>query len=496
MKAILAIDQGTTGTRSYLFDSRARVIGSAYREFTQHFPKPGLVEHDALEIWDTVQATGRAALKAAGLKPFAVAAVGITNQRETTALWDRKTSKPLHRAIVWQDRRTAPRCEALKRAGREAEFRKKTGLLLDPYFSGTKLEWLLQNVPGAAARARKGELAFGTMDSWLLWKLSGGVAHLSDHSNASRTLLYDIRKLAWDRGLMRSLHVPASLLPRVQASSSLFGMTARSSFLGAGVPIAGMAGDQQAALFGQGCVEAGSLKNTYGTGCFLLLNLGAAFRLSKNRLLTTLVCDAQGGPAYGLEGSVFVGGAVVQWLRDGLKMIASSGEIEALAASAPDNGGVYFVPALTGLGAPHWDAAARGAILGLTRGSTRAHLARAGLESMAYQTNDVLEAMRSDSGLRVRELRVDGGASKNGMLMQFQADISRVRVRRPAMAESTALGAACLAGLRVGFWKSAAEFQKLAKGGRVFSPRMGQARRAALLAGWKAALGRVLSPAA
>jgi glycerol kinase len=492
-KFILAIDQGTTGTRTYIFDSKARVLGSAYREFTQYFPKPGWVEHDAQEIWGTVEATGRGALKAAGLSPSRIAAIGITNQRETALLWDRKSSKPLHRAIVWQCRRTASRCDQLKKQGKEKIFREKTGLVLDAYFSGTKLEWLLKNVPGAASRAAKGGLAFGTIDSWLLWKLSGGVAHLSDHSNASRTLLYNIKTLEWDAELMRTLHVPQSLMPRVQASSSLFGMSSAKTYLGAGIPIAGMVGDQQAALFGQGCFGPGSMKNTYGTGCFLLLNLGKKFRLSKNQLLTTLVCDAQGKPAYGLEGAVFIAGAAIQWLRDGLKIIQSSAESESLAKSVDSSHGVTMVPAFVGLGAPYWDQHARGAILGLTRGSTRAHIARAALESLAFQTKDLVEAMQKDSGLKVKELRVDGGACKNNLLMQFQADILSSRINRPKTVETTALGAAFLAGLRVGFWKNAAELSKLRATDRVFSPRMAPGKRAALYSGWLQAVNRVRS---
>ena len=491
-KFILAIDQGTTGTRSYIFDAKARVIGSSYREFTQHFPKPGWVEHDGLEIWDTVQATGRAALKAAGLKPASIAAAGITNQRETTLLWDRKNSRPLHRAIVWQCRRTAARCDQLKAQGREKLFRRKTGLVLDAYFSGTKLEWLLKHVPGAMARARRGELAFGTIDSWLLWQLTGGIAHLTDHSNASRTLLYDIDKQQWDPEILKILGIPASLLPKVQAPSSLFGLSSAKSFLGPGVPIAGMVGDQQGALFGQGCVDPGSMKNTYGTGCFLLLNLGKKFRLSENNLLTTLVCDPFGKPAYGLEGAVFIAGAAIQWLRDGLQIIKSSPESEALATSVDSNHGVYMVPAFVGLGAPYWDQHARGAIVGLTRGSTKAHIARAALESLAYQTRDLVEAMQKDSGLEVTELRVDGGACKNNFLMQFQADILGARINRPKTVETTALGAAFLAGLRVGYWKNAAELARLRATDRVFKPKMKPAERKALYQGWNEAVERVL----
>jgi glycerol kinase len=492
-KFILAIDQGTTGTRTYIFDRRARVLGSSYREFTQYFPKPGQVEHDGLEIWESVQKTGKGALQSAGLKASDIAAVGITNQRETTLLWDRQHGRPLHKAIVWQCRRTAARCDELKRQGRESLFRQRTGLVLDAYFSGTKLEWLLKHVPGAAKRATKGELAFGTIDTWLLWKLSGGAAHLTDHTNASRTLLYNCKTQAWDPELMRILGVQASLLPKIQASSSIFGLTDASSFLGAGVPIAGMAGDQQAALFGQGCFEPGSMKNTYGTGCFLLLNLGKRFRLSHHGLLTTIICDAQGKPAYGLEGAVFIAGAAIQWLRDSLGVIKNSRESEALARSVADNHGVYFVPAFVGLGAPHWDQHARGAILGLTRGSTKAHITRAALESLAYQTRDLVQAMQQDSGLRIRELRVDGGACKNDLLMQFQADILGARINRPRTVETTALGAAFLAGLRVGYWKDAAELSTLRQTQRIFSPHMKTGKRLQLIRGWEAAIRKVRS---
>lgn len=489
---ILSIDQGTTGTRSYIFDSKARVLGSAYQEFTQYFPKPGWVEHDADEIWASVEATGRKALKAAGISSKQIAAIGITNQRETSLLWERRNSRPVHRAIVWQCRRTSERCEELTRAGKAALFRKKTGLVLDAYFSGTKLEWLLQQVPGAAAKAKRGELAFGTIDSWLLWKLSGGRSHLSDYTNASRTLLYDIQKLRWDSQLTQVLHVPDAVLPKVQASSSIFGMTSETCYLGPGIPIAAMVGDQQAALFGQACFEEGSLKNTYGTGCFLLLHLGKKFRLSENQLLTTLVCDAEGQPAYGLEGAVFIAGAAIQWLRDGLKIVENAAASEKLAAGLKGNDGVYFVPAFVGLGAPYWDSKARGAILGITRGTGRAQIVRAALESLAYQSRDLVEAMQADSGLRIKELRVDGGASKNNFLMQFQADLLGAKVNRPQSVESTALGAAYLAGLRVGIWKSAKEIAKLRKVERVFTPKMPETQRDALYSSWKDAVSRVL----
>ncbi|HET9870213.1 MAG TPA: glycerol kinase GlpK, partial [bacterium] len=426
------------------------------------------------------------------VRPSAVAAVGITNQRETTLLWDRRTGKPIHRAIVWQCRRTAHRCDELKaRHGRL--FRERTGLLIDAYFSGTKVEWLLRHVPGAARRAARGELAFGTIDSWLLWNLTGGKVHATDHTNASRTLLYDIRAKRWDPALLKTLHVPASLLPKVLPSSGLFGRTSAKSYLGEGVPVTGIAGDQQAALFGQGCHEPGSLKNTYGTGCFLLLNLGKKFLLSKNQLLTTLGCDEKGRPAYVLEGAVFIGGAAVQWVRDGLGLIKTSPESEALARSVPDTGGVYLVPAFVGLGAPYWDQHARGALVGLTRGSGRAQVVRAAVESMAYQTRDLADAMAKDSHVKLRELRVDGGACKNDLLMQFQADILNVRINRPRVVETTAMGAAYLAGLAVGFWKDAAQIQKIRRVDKVFKPKMKPGERAALWAGWKKAVGQVLT---
>ncbi len=492
-KLILAIDQGTTGTRTYLFDHAGKVVGSAYQEFTQYFPKPGWVEHDAAEIWRTVESTGKKALKAAGVKPSSVAAIGITNQRETTVLWDRKTGKPIHRAIVWQCRRTAHRCDELKAQGKEKLFLTKTGLVLDAYFSGTKVEWLLQNVPGAAKKAAKGELAFGTIDSWLLWNLTGGKIHATDYTNASRTLLFNIKTKEWDPALLRTLHVPASLLPKALASASLFGKTSAKSYLGAGIPITGIAGDQQAALFGQGCHEPGTLKNTYGTGCFLLLNLGRKFLISKNKLLTTLGCDGKGQPVYVLEGAVFIGGAAIQWIRDGLKLIKTSAESEKVAAQVTDTDGVYLVPAFVGLGAPYWDQHSRGALVGLTRGTQREHVVRATLESMAYQTRDLVEAMLKDSHLKLRELRVDGGASKNNLLMQFQADILKVRINRPKGVETTAMGAAYLAGLQIGYWKNSAQIQKIRRVDRVFSPKMKEETRKRLWAGWKQAVGQVLT---
>ncbi|HMP77190.1 MAG TPA: glycerol kinase GlpK [Kiritimatiellia bacterium] len=489
MKGVLALDQGTTSSRAIIFDRRGRMLGAAQREFRQYFPKPGWVEHDPLEIWNSQLATARAALKRSGLKPADLAAVGITNQRETTVLWDRTTGRPLHRAIVWQDRRTASDCEALKRRGWEPLFRRRTGLVLDPYFSGTKLAWLLDHVKGARTAARAGRLAFGTIDTWLAWQLSGGRLHITDASNASRTLLFNIRTGAWDDDLLAALRIPHSLLPEVRDSSEVYGPIAKR-WLGAETPLAGIAGDQQAALFGQLGTQPGLVKNTYGTGCFLLLNTGNRPVTSRQRLLTTVAWRRGGKLTYALEGSVFVAGAAVQWLRDGLGLIRKSGEIEALAQSVPDNGGVYLVPAFTGLGAPYWDPAARGALLGLTRGSTAAHLARATLESMAHQTADLLEAMRKDARVPLRELRVDGGASANNLLMQTQADMLGVPVVRPTVTETTALGAAYLAGLAVGFWKDERELAALWKADRNFKPKGIPSEVRAERAHWKRAVAR------
>jgi len=487
---LMALDQGTTGTRAYVLDAKGSVLGSSYREFTQYFPKPGWVEHDALEIWDSVQATGRAALRAAGLSrqtaPRHVAGLGITNQRETVVLWRRQDSRPVHRAIVWQCRRTAERCDRLRAQGVEPMVRRRTGLVLDAYFSGTKAEWLLKQVPGAAKAAAAGALALGTIDSWLLWNLTGGAAHATDYTNASRTLLYDIQKKDWDEGLLKLFKVPRAALPKVQASASRFGVTSASAFCGAGIPITGIVGDQQAALFGQGCVEPGSMKNTYGTGCFLLMNLGRRFKLSRHRLLTTLACGPDGGPVYAMEGAVFIGGAAVQWVRDGLKLIKTAAETEAICRSLPDGGGVHLVPAFVGLGAPYWDSQARGVITGLTRGSTAAHVVRASVESMAFQSGELLEAMQKDSGLKVKRLRVDGGACKNDWLMQCQADLSGVAVERPVQIETTALGAAMLAGLGSGLLKAGSsgilQLQKR------FLPRAGASEVRARWQGWHQAV--------
>ena len=487
MAFVLALDQGTTSSRAILFDRAGTVHAVAQREFAQLFPQPGWVEHDPLEIWASQSGVMAEVLAKAAIAPTDVAAIGITNQRETTVLWERATGRPVANAIVWQDRRTAPLCDALRAAGHETTFARKTGLVLDAYFSGTKLRWLLDHVAQARSRAERGELAFGTVDSWLIWNLSGGTTHVTDPSNASRTLLFDIHRGEWDDELLALLDVPRAVLPAVVASS---GVCAHAALGGAAVPIAGIAGDQQAALFGQACLEPGLAKNTYGTGCFLLLNTGRTAVTSKNHLLSTVAWRRDGTTDYALEGSVFIAGAVVQWLRDGLKIIRSAAEVEALAASVPDNGGVYLVPAFAGLGAPHWDAYARGAILGLTRGATGAHLARAALEAIAFQSAEVLRAMEADAELKLTELRVDGGATTNNLLMQFQADLLGVPVVRPKVAETTALGAAYLAGLAVGYWRDSRDVAANWQVGRRLEPSMSRDRAAALTAGWDKAILR------
>jgi glycerol kinase len=484
---VLALDQGTTSSRAIVFDRAGAIRAVAQREFAQVYPQPGWVEHDPLEIWATQSGVMAEALAKAGIAASRLAALGITNQRETTILWERASGKPVANAIVWQDRRTAPDCDALREAGHAEMIARKTGLVIDAYFSGTKLKWLLDHVPGARERARRGELAFGTVDSWLVWRLSGGAAHVTDASNASRTMLFDIHRGGWDDELLELLDIPRAVLPKVVASS---GACADADVLGARVPIAGIAGDQQAALFGQACLEPGLAKNTYGTGCFLLLNTGRKAVASKNNLVSTVAWLRDGATDYALEGSVFIAGAVVQWLRDGLKIIRSAPEIEPLAATVDDNAGVYLVPAFAGLGAPHWDAYARGAIFGLTRGATGAHLARAALESIAYQSADLVRAMEADAGLTLSELRVDGGATANNLLMQFQADILGVPVVRPMVAETTALGAAYLAGLAVGYWRDAGELAANWKIDRRFEPAMSRDRAASLMAGWSKAVER------
>ena len=472
-----------------VLDRRGRVCGRAYREFTQHFPRPGWVEHDPEEIWRVTLRVLRAACRRAGASGRDIAGIGITNQRETTVLWDRR-GRPVHRAIVWQDRRTAEHCDALRAAGAEDLLRRKTGLVLDPYFSATKLRWLLGHVRRAAERAARGELRFGTVDSWLVWKLTGGAMHVTDPTNASRTLLYDIHAQRWDAELCRLFEVPEAVLPDVRPSSGVFGETT-ADVLGIPVPIAGIAGDQQSALFGQGCTAPGMAKNTYGTGCFLLLHTGQRPVGSSHGLLTTVACDELGGPAYALEGAVFIAGAAIQWLRDGLGLLARAPESEKHARSVEDSLGVYVVPAFVGLGAPFWDPDARGAVLGLTRGVTRAHLVRATLESLAFQTRDLVDAMAADAGAPLSELRVDGGASANDFLMQFQADLLGVPVERPALVETTAVGAAQLAGLAVGFWQSPRELAGTRRKDRRFRPRMAAERRDALYRGWRDAVARV-----
>ncbi len=487
MKHILALDQGTTSSRAIVFDHAGAIIATAQREFRQIFPKPGWVEHDANEIWASQSTVAAEALAKAGLTATDVAAIGITNQRETTVVWDRKTGQPIHHAIVWQDRRTAAACDRLKRAGKAAMIRRKTGLVIDAYFSGTKLAWILKHVPGAMARARAGELAFGTIDSWLVWNLTGGRVHVTDVSNASRTMLCNLATCDWDDDLLKLFGIPRAVLPAIRASSEVYG---ECNLWGGAIPIAGMAGDQQAALFGQACTQPGMVKNTYGTGCFMLMNTGTKPIVSKNNLLTTVAWRVGGRTEYALEGSIFIAGAVVQWLRDGLGLIKTSGEIESLAAQVPDNGGVVLVPAFAGLGAPHWDQYARGLVAGLTRGTTAAHLARAALEGIAYQVHDVLQAMQSDSGITLKELRVDGGACANNLLMQFQADMLGVPVVRPRVAETTALGAAYLAGLAVGYWKDPKEIAAQWQADRRFVPAMKPAQRKKLLSGWNKALTR------
>ena len=487
MPYVLALDQGTTSSRAIVFDASGAVRATAQQEFRQIFPQGGWVEHDAVEIWATQSGVMHEAIAKAGIAAREIAAIGITNQRETTVLWERATGRPLAHAIVWQDRRTAGACDALRAAGHAPAIQRKTGLVLDAYFSGTKLKWLLDHVPAARERARRGELAFGTIDSWLVWNLTGGRVHATDPSNASRTLLYDIHRGDWDDELCALLGVPREVLPAIVPSSGVCGTT---TIDGAAIPIGGIAGDQQAALFGQACHAPGLAKNTYGTGCFLLLNTGPRAVASANNLLTTVAWTREGRTDYALEGSVFIGGAVVQWLRDGLGIIRSAAEVEPLASSVPDNGGVYLVPAFAGLGAPHWDAYARGAVFGLTRGSSGAHLARAAIESIALQSLDVLAAMQKDAGISLSGLRVDGGAAANNLLMQFQADVLGVPVVRPKVLETTALGAAYLAGLAVGYWKDIAEVESNWQVDRTFEPMMPRAEVDRIREGWNKAVAR------
>jgi len=485
MKYILALDQGTTSSRAIVFDHGGAIRSVAQKEFRQIFPQPGWVEHDANEIWATQSDVALEAVSSAKLKRDDIAAVGITNQRETTLIWDRKTGEPVYNAIVWQDRRTAGFCDQLKQDGLQGTVQKKTGLVIDAYFSASKIRWLLDNVSGVRARAEKGELAFGTIDSWLIWKLTEGKKHVTDASNASRTMIFNIHTGEWDDELLTALKIPRELLPQVVSNSEVYGEAEIT-----GTPIAGAAGDQQAALFGQACTQPGMVKNTYGTGCFMLMHTGTEAIPSKNSLVTTVAWKLGNQLEYALEGSIFIAGAVVQWLRDGLGIIRNSSDIEALAAQVKDNGGVYFVPAFAGLGAPHWDQYARGTIVGLTRGTTAAHLARAALEGIAFQTFDVIEAMEKDSGIEMKELRVDGGASLDNLLMQFQSDILNVPVIRPAVSETTALGAAYLAGLAVGFWRDQGEIATQWKMEKRFEPTLDKTGRQKLLGGWRKALER------
>ncbi len=489
-KYVLALDQGTTSSRAILFDQSGKAVGVAQKEFTQIYPKAGWVEHDPMEIWGTQSGVAREALEKMGVRPDEIAAIGITNQRETTIVWEKATGKPIYNAIVWQCRRTAGICDDLKARGLEAYVRENTGLVIDAYFSGTKVKWILDNVEGARARAEKGELLFGNVDTWLMWNLTRGKIHVTDYTNASRTMLFNIKTLEWDTKILGELGIPASMLPEVKPSSCVYGHTDPQTFGGAEIPIAGVAGDQQAALFGQACFTDGMAKNTYGTGCFMLMNTGEKPVPSHNGLLTTIAWGVDGKVEYALEGAIFVAGAAVQWLRDELKLVDNAAQSEELAAAVPDTNGVYVVPAFVGLGAPYWDMYARGTIVGLTRGANRNHIVRATLESIAYQTRDVLEAMQEDSGITLKALKVDGGAVANNFLMQFQSDILGVPVERPKVTETTAMGAAFLAGLAVGFWKDKAEIAAKWNVDRTFTPTMAPEARERQYKGWKKAVER------
>ena len=490
-KAVLALDQGTTGSTALVFSHSGAILGRAYSEFTQHFPQPGWVEHDADEIWRVSLKVMAEAIADAGLGRRDLAAIGMTNQRETTVVWDRKTGRPIHRAIVWQSRQTASICESMRRQGHEDIFRDKTGLVVDAYFSATKIRWILDQHPEIQSKAEAGDVLFGTIDTWLLWKLTGGKSHRTEPTNASRTLLYNIHKRQWDQELLDLLSIPPAMLPEVSPSSAMvFGETVDFAELPAGIPISGIAGDQQAALYGQGCWQPGQAKNTYGTGCFLLMNMGDQSVISDSGLLTTLGCDSKGEPVFCLEGSVFTAGAAIQWLRDEMQMLRHADESEAIAESVDDTLGVYLVPAFSGLGAPYWDMDARGTLVGLTRGSGRAHVVRAALESIAFQSRDVLDLMNRESGRPITELRVDGGASANNFLMQFQADVSGLPVDRPTLVETTAMGAAFLAGLAVGFWQDPNEVAHARRRERRFEPRMEPEERERLYAGWIEAVRR------
>ena len=488
----MALDQGTTSSRAIIFNHEGEIVKIAQNEFAQYYPNPGWVEHDAMEIWGTQSGVAREVLETAGIRPSEIAAIGITNQRETTVVWDKVTGKPIHNAIVWQCRRTAGICDELRKRGLEDYVKENTGLVIDAYFSGTKIKWILDNVEGAREKANRGELLFGTIDTWLIWNLTRGKVHVTDYSNASRTMIYNIKKLEWDERLLKELDIPISMLPEVKQSSEIYGVTDPHTFGGAMIPISGIAGDQQAALFGQACFEPGMAKNTYGTGCFMLMNTGEEMIPSKNGLVTTIAWGVDGKVEYALEGSIFVAGAVVQWLRDEMKLIPSAQESEYYAMKVKDNNGVYVVPAFVGLGAPYWDSYARGTIVGLTRGANKNHLIRASLESIAYQVRDVLEAMQEDSGIKLQTLKVDGGAVVNNFLMQFQSDILGVQVHRPNIIETTALGAAYLAGLAVGFWSNKDEINEKWSVNRVFDPEMDEVKKESLYKGWKKAVSRSL----
>ncbi len=483
-KYMMAIDQGTTSSRAIIFDQHTRIVASSQKEFTQYFPQAGWVEHDANEIWISVLYVMMDAMTRAQIRPEQIAGIGITNQRETAIVWDKNSGVPVYNAVVWQSRQTADICDQLKADGYSEMVKKKTGLLIDPYFSGTKVKWILDHVPGARERAERGELIFGTIDTWLIWKLSGGTVHVTDYSNAARTLMYNIYDLCWDDELLKMLDVPKSMLPEVKPSSCIYGYTAPYHFYNQRVPIAGVAGDQQAALFGQACFEPGMAKNTYGTGCFMLMNTGEKPVESKYGMITTIAWGLDGKVEYALEGSIFVAGSAIQWLRDGMEMVHTAPESEDIARTVPDSNGVYVVPAFVGLGAPYWDDRARGAVFGLTRGVTKAHFVRATLESLAYQSKDIILAMMKDSGIKLQKLKVDGGAVKNNLLMQFQSDILGVPVERPVVNETTALGAAYLAGLAVGYWKDKNDVVKNYQVDRTFEPAMEPAKREKLYAGW------------
>ena len=489
---ILALDQGTSSSRAIVFDHGGRICASAQKEFPQHFPKPGWVEHDPKDIWSSEASVVAEAITSMGINGLDIAGIGITNQRETTIVWDAETGEPVYNAIVWQDRRTSEYCDSLKDQGLTGFIREKTGLIIDAYFSATKIRWILNNVPGARQRAEAGKLRFGTVDTWLIWNLTRGGCHVTDVSNASRTMLFNIHTLSWDKELLNLFCIPESMMPEVRSSSEIYGYT-KTTIFAHEVPIAGIAGDQQAALFGQMCTTPGSVKNTYGTGCFLLMNTGEKPILSENNLLTTVAWKIGNKVNYALEGSIFVAGSVVQWLRDGLGIIKSSSEVEALAMTVPDNGGVYFVPALTGLGAPYWDQYAKGCIYGLTRGTTAAHIARAALEGIAFQTMDIVNAMEKDAGVKLAELKVDGGASRNNLMMQFQADILGTRVIRPKVNETTAMGACYLAGLATGYWKDLDEIKQQWSAETEFSPLAPAEKVMNLRNGWRDAIGRALS---